>query len=144
MGGKTSGAALQSLKSKMNNFLDDFVSGAKDVPEMLENLAMIFGRLRHGNLKIKSEKCVILQKEVMFLGCRLNEEGLWANEAKIKRLLDMAPPKNRKDVQRFCGLMNFFREFVPNMAELARGMTDLLTKRRGNVLRRSRPRARGR
>ena len=72
MGGKTSGAALQSLtdylfgdvkKSVVNNFLDDFVTGARSVPEMLENLAMIFGRLRHGMLKIKSEKCVILQKE---------------------------------------------------------------------------------
>ena len=64
MGGKTSGAALQSLtdylfgdvkKSVVNNFLDDFVTGARSVPEMLENLAMIFGRLRHGMLKIKSE-----------------------------------------------------------------------------------------
>ena len=135
MGGKTSGAALQSLtdflfgdvkKSIVNNFLDDFVSGAKSVAEMIENLALIFERLRQGKLKIKSEKCAILQKEVMFLGCRLNEQGLWANEAKIQCLLDMAHPKTRKDVQRFCGLMNFFREFVPNMAELARGMTDLL------------------
>ena len=137
MGGKTSGAALQALtdflfgdvkKSVVNNFLDDFVTGAKSVAEMLENLEMIFERLRQGKLKIKCEKCSVLKKEVMFLGCRLNEQGLWANEAKIQCLLDMAPPKDRKDVQRFCGLMNFFREFVPNMADLARGVTDLLKK----------------
>jgi hypothetical protein len=110
----------------VNNYLDDFVTGSRDFEGMLENLAEIFSRLRIGKLKIKSEKCEILKREVKFLGMRLNEEGLWANEAKIQCLLDMAPPKSRKDVQRFCGLMNFFREFVPNLAEKARGLTDLL------------------
>ena len=135
MGGKTSGAALQALtdrlfgdlkKTVVNNYLDDFVTGARDFEGMMENLAVIFERLRLGKLKIKSEKCEIFKKEVKFLGMRLNEEGLWANEAKIKSLLDMAPPKSRKDVQRFCGLMNFFREFIPNLAEKARGLTNLL------------------
>jgi hypothetical protein len=135
MGGKTSGAALQGLtdllfrdvkQSICSNYLDDVVSGSKTFEGMVQNLALIFGRLRKGKLKIKARKCRVFRDSVFYLGCTLNKDGLSANMEKVKALIDMQPPSNKKGVQRFMGLANYFREFVPGFAEKAKGMTNLL------------------
>ena len=135
MGGKTSGAALQHLTDILffdlkphicRNYLDDLVSGSKTFAGMRRNLELIFGKLRYGKLKIKARKCELFKSSVFYLGCRLDEEGLHINEAKCKDLIEMVPPTNRKGVQRFMGLANYFREFVPDFASKAKGITDLL------------------
>eukprot|EP00116_Pleurobrachia_bachei_P000433 sb/3460695/ len=136
MGARTSPAALQSLADRLFGdlkanicavYLDDIISGAATVEVMMENLKLIFERLKIGGLKLKPEKCELFKQEVMFLGCKLNEEGLYANQEKIKDLLQMPDPKSKKDVQRILGLAGYFREFVPKFAEKAKALTALLT-----------------
>ena len=135
MGAKGSAAALQSLldklfldirKSKCAAFFDDIISGAKSFQEMIENLCIIFERLRIAKLMIKALKTKLFRDHVIFVGCKLNADGIAANKFKIEALLDMIEPKNKKDVQIFLGLANYFREFISNFAEKAIGLTNTL------------------
>lgn len=135
MGGKTSGAALQGLADRLfrklkqsvcSNYLDDIVSGSVTFKEMVENLRLIFQQLRVGKLKIKAKKCEVFKDSVIYLGCKLDKNGLSANMAKVQGLLEMGPPANKKELQRFLGLANYFGEFVPAFSEKAKGITSLL------------------
>ena len=135
MGAKGSGSALQALtdlmfrdlrKSICCNYLDDIISGSKTFQSMMENLRLIFERIRWANLKIKAKKSEIFKDHVFFLGVKLSSEGLRANLDKINDLINMEFPKNKKGLQRFLGLGNYFRQFIPSFSEIALGLTNAL------------------
>jgi hypothetical protein len=50
-------------------------------------------------------------------------------EKHVKALADFPPPADLKDLQRFLGLINFYRRFLPGIAGTLQPLTDLL---RGN------------
>ena len=93
---------------------------------MLINLDAIFERLIKSNLKIKAGKTELFKDHVMYLGFRLCQNGVQANDAKTKAIAEMAEPKSLKNLQQFLGAANFFRQFIENFAEKAKGMTDCL------------------
>ena len=135
MGAKSSGTALQSLtdkvfidlkKSVCSNFLDDIISGSKTFEEMVENLGLLFDRLRMAGLKIKATKTEIFKDSVRYLGCRLDSQGLSANMDKVGDLLLMERPNSKKAVQKFMGLANYFKEFIEKFSDKAKGLNDLL------------------
>jgi len=49
-------------------YLDDIVLFSKTIDEHLERLVQVLSRLRSAGLKLKPEKCFLLQKSVTFLG----------------------------------------------------------------------------
>lgn len=56
--------------------------------------------------------------ELKFLGMILNRDGVTPDPAKVNGLKLIPIPVNKKDVQSFLGVINFYRTFVPNFAEL--------------------------
>ena len=46
----------------------------------------------------------------------------------MKAITEFPEPKDQKDIQRFHGLINYVREYIPNFSELAKPLTDLLKK----------------
>lgn len=57
-------------------YLDDIIILSKDFKEHLDNLRQVFTRLEQANLKMNPKKCILLQKEVSFLGHIVNENGI--------------------------------------------------------------------
>jgi len=47
---------------------------------------------------------------------------------KVDRVLNWPEPKNIKDVRKFLGLVNYYRRFIKNFAQVAKPM-NVLTKR---------------
>ncbi|XP_061166358.1 uncharacterized protein LOC133191742 [Saccostrea echinata] len=66
----------------------DALSGSKlfstmDLKKHIDNLRQVFGRLREANLKMNPKKCVLLRKEVPFMGHIVNENGIATDPSKI-------------------------------------------------------------
>ena len=57
-------------------YLDDIIILSKDFKEHLDNLRQVFTRLEQSNPKMNPKKCILLQKEVSFLGHIVNENGI--------------------------------------------------------------------
>ena len=58
----------------------------------------------------------------------VSTDGLKIDETKLAPLFEMKHPKNIKDVQSFLGVCNWFRDFVPNFAEISMPLTELTKK----------------
>lgn len=107
-------------------FVDDILSPAKDFDTMLQNLNVIFGRIRTSKLRLNPAKCSLFKSELKYCGVYLTRNGIVADHVKTQAVKNMSPPRNLKDVRRFLGCANWFRPHIKRFAELAKGLTDTL------------------
>ena len=82
------------------------------------------------NLQLNTDKCVIAQPHVNYLGYVLSEKGVSASPDKIKAVRDYTTPKNVKDVRAFLGLASFYLRLVHDFATIAKPLTELTKKDR--------------
>ena len=66
--------------------------------------------------------------EVSFLGCFIGKRGLRADPTKVKAIVDWPIPKNKKDLCKWLVLSNYLHRYSENHADMARTLTDFLTK----------------
>ena len=76
---------------------------------MLDQIELIFDRLKQFNLKIKPKKCQFFNTSVLFLGHILSANGISANPEKVEKVKTWPVPKNIKEVQSFLGLALYYR-----------------------------------
>lgn len=91
-----------------------------------ENLNKVMERAKKLNVKFYIEKLQYKVKEVGFLGHIFSELGVQADSKRIKAIVHMPKPSSKKELQRFLGMVNYMRSFIPNMAEVTELLRQLL------------------
>jgi len=94
---------------KVAAFIDDVIVGMEDKEGHDELVAEIIKRLEENDLYIKPEKCKWKVREVVFLEVVIGLEEIKMEEEKVKGVLNWPTPKYVKDVQKFLGLVNYYR-----------------------------------
>ena len=74
------------------------------------------------------EKCSFAKKEIKFLGNLISKEGRRPDPEKIHAIVEMPPPKDKKQLKSFLGMISFYSSFVPEMRSM-RGLLDDLEKK---------------
>jgi hypothetical protein len=110
-------------------YLDDVVIPGHDFESALENLTEVFERLRQANLKLKPSKCKFFQKQVSFLGHVISEKGVSCDPKKISAVIDWPQPENKTQIKSFLGLVNYYRPYIPDCAEICQPLTELTKKK---------------
>jgi hypothetical protein len=110
-------------------YLDDILIASKDSTQHIQHLRLVFEVLQEAGLRINPAKCTFMVSSLSFLGHNLDASGISPMEKHVKALADFPPPADLKDLQRFLGLINFYRRFLPGIAGTLQPLTDLL---RGN------------
>ena len=100
-------------------YLDDICIFAPTIDEMLDQIQLVFDRLKKFNLKIKPKKCQFFSTSVLFLGRVLLAKGISTNPEKVDKVKTWPVPKNIKEVQSFLGLASYYRHFIPHFAKKA-------------------------
>ena len=106
--------------------LNDICNFAPSLDDMLDQIELIFDRLKQFNLKIKPKKCQFFDTSVLFLGHVLSANGISANPAKGEKVKTWPVPKNIKEVQSFLGLASYYRQFINKFAEKARCLQEFV------------------
>ena len=109
-------------------YLDDVIIFAPNLELHLKRLEEVFERFRSAGLKIRADKCHLLQKEVNFLGYRINEEGIGTDPRKIEAVISWPTPINLKELRSFVGLCAYYRRFVKDFAGVAEPLHALTRK----------------
>ena len=133
--------SLATFQAMMNELLRDLINTGKVVvfidnvivgTEMKERhdelVVEIIKRLEENDLYVKLEKCKWKVREVGFLGVVIGPEGIKIEEEKMKGVLEWPTPKCIKDVQKFLGLANYYRQFIEGFAVVARPLHDMVKK----------------
>ncbi|XP_027103143.2 uncharacterized protein [Coffea arabica] len=84
--------------------------------QFISDLREIFEVLRSSRMRLNPKKCTFGVKSGKFLGYMISKEGVRANPDKIKAIMDMAPPRNIKEVQRLTGRMAALNRFLSKSA----------------------------
>ncbi len=110
-------------------YLDDIIVLGKNFDESLVNLKKVLERFRFHNLKLKPSKCILLRKQVQFLGKVVTENGITIAPSKLEAVQSWPVPKNQTELQSFLGFVNYHRDHIRNFAQIASPLYDLSTKK---------------
>ena len=66
-------------------------------------------------MKLNKARCNIGPSEVTYVGHIFGPDGLKPSEEKIRAILEIPEPKNKKELQRFMGTVNYLGKFIPNL-----------------------------
>ncbi|CAH8583579.1 unnamed protein product [Schistosoma haematobium] len=111
-------------------YLDDIIVYGRTPEQHNANLKAVLQRIKQHNLKVKPSKCRLLQKEVLFLGHRITEDGVATDQGKTSAIINWPQPKSAEDVRSFLGLASYYRRFVRDFASLAAPLHRLTHKGR--------------
>ena len=101
-------------------YVDDILIMSNSHEEHLIQLQEVIKRLTNANLTINQKKCRFAYFKLNILGHSISSKGIEIDKHKITNVLNFPIPKTTKDLQSFLGLMNFFRDFIPNFSKISK------------------------
>jgi hypothetical protein len=126
--------ALQRLKDNILmgldyvfSFLDDDGVFSKSKEQHWTHLRTLFAILAANSLALNLEKCVFAASELDFLGHCISAVGVAPLRDNVQVILDFPKPTDCKAMQRFLGMINFYRRFLPGVAGTLRPLTAALS-----------------
>ena len=120
---KTAGQSFQRLMDSILMdiphvfvYIDDVLVASSSPQEHLEDLTRLFTHLQENGLVINAKKCVFGQPSLDFLGYKVDAQGIHPMEDRVQAIRDQVPPTSIKELQRFLGMINYYRRFIPRAA----------------------------
>ena len=107
-------------------YLDDVLVASESPAQHVAHLRALFEALQRFGLVINRAKCVFGVRELDFLGHRVTQQGIRPLADKVRAVRQYQQPQSVKSLQRFLGMLNFYRRFLPGIAEVLRPLTDAL------------------
>ena len=99
-------------------YVDDLLITSANWEEHCHRVEHVLKKLADNNITLKLEKSKLIAKEVQFLGFNLNNQGISPSSEKVYAIQKFPQPKNRKQLQSFLGMCNYYRKFQRNYSEL--------------------------
>jgi hypothetical protein len=115
------------IGSFVHVYLDDILVFSESWSEHLSHLKTVFERLRQAGVKLKPSKCHLAEKEIAYLGHKLDSHGVRKDESKVSSVRNYPRPMNAIELRRFLGLVGYYRKFIPRFAMIARPLHALLS-----------------
>ena len=99
-------------------YVDDIGIAANNATDLTRNIRAVFKCISQAGLKLTIEKCHFEVRQVEFLGRTISPEGISPQARKIQNFLDkLRFPKSKKALQRYLVFVNYYRNYIPRMAE---------------------------
>ena len=107
-------------------YMDDLLIFSENEEQHSKDLKQVLEILSKNDLRISTEKCTFFRNEVEFLGFNLSSKGLAPSETHRKKITDLQLPQDSNGLRRFLGMVNFYRHLIPNFAQMALPLTNLI------------------
>jgi hypothetical protein len=91
------------IRHRVEVYVDDIVVKTKRGSTLVEDLTLVFDRLRATRTKLNPDKCVFGVSAGKLLEFLVSQRGIEANPEKIRAIEAMRPPARIKDVQKLAG-----------------------------------------
>lgn len=113
---------VENVEISMDDILihSDTEEGLKDRTNQVVNV------LRKAGLTLNKEKCVFRSQRIKFLGHIFTPDGIKPDDEKIEAIKKIEIPKNKKQLQRFLGMITYLSKFIKNMSDITDPLRKLL------------------
>jgi len=115
-------------EGKVAAFVDNVLVGTETEEGHNEIVEEVLRRLEENDLYVKPEKCAWKVRKIGFLDVVIEPNGIEIEKEKVDGVLSWPKPKNIKDVRKFLGLVNYYKRFIKDFAQVARPMNMLTRK----------------
>ena len=119
--------SLSAFSSFIREYLDpvikadqcaQYVIAANTPDQLIKNLRAVFQCLRKAGLKLSMTKCHFGAQEIDFLGRTITTKGVAPQKQKIAKFLEKVRfQRSKKVLQRYIGFLNYYRNYIPRLAE---------------------------
>ena len=104
--------------------IDDILVWGSTKEEHNQRLKLALKHCEDIGLTLNKDKCVIGANSVTYIGHVLTSQGVRPDETKIKCILEMPAPTDKKGVMRLLGTVNYL--FLPDMSQITEPIRKLL------------------
>ena len=92
-------------------YIDDLLVTTKgSFEDHLDKLEAVLIKLQGAGLKVNAKKSFFAREGLEYLGYWISREGIQPLTAKVEAIQRIAPPKNKRELRRFIGLVNYYRD----------------------------------
>jgi hypothetical protein len=107
-------------------YIDDILVASHTEEEHLRHLKQVLERLHRHNVVINPKKCTFGAAEISFLGVKVTSEGVEPLPDKVEAICNLTFPTTSKQLQRFLGMVNYYRRWIPQAAKTQAPLNALL------------------
>lgn len=110
-------------------YLDDLVIYSDTWHSHLQRIRALFERLEEARLTINLAKCEFARATVTYLGRVVGQGRVAPVQVKVMAIEKFPRPTTKKELQRFLGLVGYYRIFCRNFSTVVFPLTELLKTR---------------
>ena len=100
-------------------YIDDLLVITKSTWEdHLLKLSKVFDRMSECGLKVNIKKSSFGQSQIEYLGYLITRNGVKPLPKKVAAILQLSPPKTKKQLRSFIGMLNFYRDMWQHQSEI--------------------------
>ena len=107
-------------------YIDDLLVASNSAEEHMDHLDTVFALLAENGLVVNRPKCVLDVTSLEFLGYRVDANGISPLAERVEAIRATKPPTTVKELQRFLGMLNYYRKFIPHAAHHLTHLFDAL------------------
>ena len=97
-------------------YIDDILIASENLEQHLEDLDVVFKTLAANGMVVQRPKCVLGKSSLEFLGYQVDTTGISPLKDRVSAIEETTPPTSVKELQRFLGMVGYYRRFIPNAA----------------------------
>lgn len=107
-------------------YLDDLVVYSDTWHSHLRRIRALFERLAEAQLTVNLAKCEFARATVTYLGRVVGQGSVSPVDVKVAAVAAFPQPTTKKELQRFLGLVGYYRSFCKNFSTVVFPLTELL------------------
>jgi hypothetical protein len=120
---------LGDLKWKVCDvYFDDIIVFSSTFEEHLKHIDMVLSRIQDAGLTINPSKVQLCRQKLKFLGHVIEPGKCHPNPEKVSAINNYPVPFSPLQIQKFLGLVGFYRKFIPYFALHAKPLHALIKK----------------
>ena len=127
-------AVQMILQPVRDHSVDDLATFSNDFSSHLVHFKRFLEVIRKAGLTLSLKKCSFAKIEVKYLGHITGSGKYRPDPQRLQAVGGMKPPSTKKQLQSVLGLFNYYRDYVPNFAAIAKPLTDLTAQRKPKLL----------
>ena len=119
---------FEDLSSLVVVYLDDICIVSKTLEQHHEDVKKVFQRCRDFDIRLHKPETYAADK-INFLGYTVTPDAINALESRMQAVADWPTPTSAKELSKYLGIANYYRQHVPRFSHYSSFLTPLTSKR---------------